>query len=285
MGLVWVELARHHQAVKKQVKGTSMDANVMHTLTELQREQWAVDGYLQIEGALSSEEVELFSNELDRIRLLPGYEPACGNLPLGHYAWVDHADPDPSAFMDRRNLLPYHQAFIDLIDKLETFDLIVDIMGPCIQFSMSQAIVRPSHDNFDGYTHTDGGEGQRRIRVTETSFPLAVKVLYLLSDVSGTDCGNFTLFPGSHMRPFPEGAERAPHPHAPGAVQTTERPVTPLSFRTRSGTAPRLTIPAEPEKHCSTIIVRCSSVGTILVNRRETCWIAARHASNVCWAI
>ena len=221
MGLVWVELARHHQAVKKQVKGTSMDANVMHTLTELQREQWAVDGYLQIEGALSSEEVELFSNELDRIRLLPGYEPACGNLPLGHYAWVDHADPDPSAFMDRRNLLPYHQAFIDLIDKLETFDLIVDIMGPCIQFSMSQAIVRPSHDNFDGYTHTDGGEGQRRIRVTETSFPLAVKVLYLLSDVSGTDCGNFTLFPGSHMRPFPEGAERAPHPHAAGAVQTT----------------------------------------------------------------
>ena len=30
-----------------------MLANTTRTLTEAQREQWAVDGYLQIEGALS----------------------------------------------------------------------------------------------------------------------------------------------------------------------------------------------------------------------------------------
>jgi ectoine hydroxylase-related dioxygenase (phytanoyl-CoA dioxygenase family) len=120
--------------------------------------------------------------------------------------------------MDRRDLLTYHQAFIDLIDRPRVFDLILDLMGPYIQFSMSQAIVRASTETFPGYTHTDGGEAQRAIRVTETSRPLAVKVMYLLTDVTEPDSGNFTIFPGSHLRPFPERAERIPNPHMPGAV-------------------------------------------------------------------
>ena len=194
----------------------------MAQLTGLQREQWSVDGYITLEGALSPEEVEFFSDEVDRIRMLPGYEPGGGEVPRGHYAWVDHANPEPDSFMDRRDLLPYHQAFIDLIDRPNVFDLIVDIMGPDLQFSMSQAIVRGGKDGFPGYTHTDGGPGQRRVRVTETSAPIAVKVMYLLTDVDGPDSGNFTVFPGSHMRSFPiDGGERTPHPHRPGSVQLT----------------------------------------------------------------
>ena len=195
-----------------------MLANTTRALTEEQREQWAVDGYLQLEGALSPAEVEFFSRQIDRVRTQPGYEPAPGKLPRGHYGWVDHADPNPEAFMDRRDLLSYHQAFIDLIDRPRVFDLILDLMGPYIQFSMSQAIVRASTETFPGYTHTDGGEAQRAIRVTETSRPLAVKVMYLLTDVTEPDSGNFTIFPGSHLRPFPERAERIPNPHMPGAV-------------------------------------------------------------------
>jgi ectoine hydroxylase-related dioxygenase (phytanoyl-CoA dioxygenase family) len=91
-------------------------------------------------------------------------------------------------------------------------------MGPYILFSMSQAIVRASTDQFPGYTHTDGGEGLRRIRVTETSRPIAVKAMYLLSDVKGSDSGNFTVFPGSHLRPFPENNTELT-PHTPGSVQ------------------------------------------------------------------
>ena len=196
-----------------------MNQKNMTSLTEFQREQWAVDGYLQLEGALNTDEVSFFSNELDRIRKLPGYEPSFDKMPLGHYAWVEHADPDPEAFMDRRDLLPYDQAFIDLIDRPGIFDLVLDVMGPYIQFSMSQAIVRASGDGFPGYTHTDGGEAQRHIRVTETSRPIAVKAMYLLTDVTEKDSGNFTVFPGSHMRPFPETGGRVPNPHAPGAVQ------------------------------------------------------------------
>ena len=175
----------------------------MQRLTEEQRTQWAVDGYLCIEGALKPDEVEFFSSEIDRFRKLPGWEPLSGMLPRGHYGWVEKCvDQDPEAFMDRRDILPYNQAFIDLIDKENVFDLIVDIMGPNIIFSMSQAIVRGSGDGFPGYIHTDGGEGQREIRVTETSRPIAVKAMYLLSDVEGSDSGNFTVFPGSHMSPI-----------------------------------------------------------------------------------
>jgi len=195
-----------------------MLANTTRVLTDLQREQWAVDGYLQLEGALSPAEVEFFSDQLDDVRQQPGYEPAPKELPRGHYGWAPHADQNIDGFMDRRDLLPYHQAFIDLIDRPAIFDLILDLMGPYIQFSMSQAIVRASTDQFPGYTHTDGGEAQRSIRVTETSRPLAVKVMYLLTDVTEPDSGNFTVFPGSHMRPFPDRAERIPNPHAAGAV-------------------------------------------------------------------
>jgi ectoine hydroxylase-related dioxygenase (phytanoyl-CoA dioxygenase family) len=91
-------------------------------------------------------------------------------------------------------------------------------MGPYIQFSMSQAIIRASTDTFPGYIHTDGGEAQKTIRVTETSRPLAVKVMYLLTDVTGPDSGNFTVMPGSHLRPFPDRESRIPGPKTPGTV-------------------------------------------------------------------
>lgn len=195
-----------------------MLANTTRTLTEAQREQWAVDGYLQLEGALSPAEVTFFSDLLDNtVRTQPGYEPAATELQRGHYAWK-LPDQNKDAFMDRRDLLPYHQAFIDLIDRPAIFDLILDLMGPYIQFSMSQAIIRASTDMFPGYIHTDGGEAQKSIRVTETSRPLAVKVMYLLTDVTVPDSGNFTIFPGSHLRPFSERSERIPGPKSPGTV-------------------------------------------------------------------
>ncbi|MDA3038487.1 MAG: phytanoyl-CoA dioxygenase family protein [Actinomycetota bacterium] len=194
----------------------------MLKLNDEQRDRWAIDGYLHIEGALDENEVAFFAGDLDRIRLLPGYEPS--GVQLGHYERIDHAvDTDPEGFMDRRILLEYGQHFIDLIDRPNVFDLIVDIMGPNLMLSMTQAIVRPSTDKFAGYTHTDGGEGLREIRVTETSRPLAMKALYLLSDVTTRDTGAFTVFPGSHVRPFPWYRKPPLNPHADGCVQLMGR--------------------------------------------------------------
>ncbi|MCY3972128.1 MAG: hypothetical protein OXG74_19520, partial [Acidobacteria bacterium] len=83
----------------------------MEKLTHAQREQWAIDGYIRVEQALSPDQVAFFDAELDRVRQLPGWEPSPDG-PLGHYAWLDHAvDRDPEGFMDRRVLLHYDQAF------------------------------------------------------------------------------------------------------------------------------------------------------------------------------
>lgn len=84
---------------------------------------------------------------------------------------------------------------------------------------MTQAIVRPSTDNFAGYTHTDGGEGLREIRVTDDSRPIAMKAMYLLSDVDGDDCGGFTVYPGSHRHEFPWRSDPPLNPHSAGAKQ------------------------------------------------------------------
>ncbi len=191
----------------------------MQTLTDRQRQDWHTDGYIRLEGALSPEQVERFSAKLDEVRTRPGYEPRPGQLPRGHYGWVEHCDDlNPEGFMDRRDLLSYGQEFIDLIDHSPVFDLIADIMGPHIAFSMSQAIVRPANDGFPGYTHTDGGEGQREVRVMETSRPIAVKALYLLTDVEGQNNGNFTVYPGSHLRQIPFDRDPPLGPQSPGCV-------------------------------------------------------------------
>ncbi len=192
----------------------------MATLTAEQRRRWAVDGYIHLQGALDPQEVALYSGLIDSIRHQPGWEPT-PDVPRGHYAWVDRnptAD-DPHSFMDRRDIMGYAQPFLDLMDRPNVFDRILELMGPYIVLSMTQAIVRAPTTEFPGFTHTDGGEALRRIRVTETSKPLAMKALYLLTDVEGTDCGNFTVFPGSHLRQIPFDCDAAPTPHTPGAVQ------------------------------------------------------------------
>ena len=203
----------------------------MKELSAEQRRQWKTDGYLHLEGVLDADQVAFFASEMDRIRRLPGWEPdrkQGKELPIGHYAWLDHArDLDPAGFMDRRDLLSYHQAFIDLIDAAPVFDYVVDIMGPNILLSMTQAITRPADPQFPGYTHTDGGESLRLTRLAESSPPVALKAMYLLSDVPQENCGNLTVFPGSHLRqiPFNEDGPKYPQsrmtPYSPGAAQLT----------------------------------------------------------------
>ena len=197
----------------------------MQTLTDGQRKLWETDGYLHLEGVLSADEAALFAAEMDRIRQLPGFEPDRDpQLPIGHYRWMEHTpDTDPDGFMDRRELLTYGQHFIDLIDRAPVFDYVVDLMGPNILFSMSQAITRPSTDRFPGYTHTDGGESLRMIRPMQSCPPIALKAMYLLTDVEGQDAGNLTVFPGSHLRQIPDAGERQITPYSPGAAQLTGR--------------------------------------------------------------
>ena len=190
-------------------------------MTEEEQHLWHTDGLLHLKGVLSPDQVAFFNEELDRIRALPGYEPDNDpTLPMGHYSWFDHAkDLDPDGFMDRRDLLSYHQAFVDLIDAQPVFDYVLEIMGPNMLLSMTQAIVRRPSDKFPGYTHTDGGESLRMIRPTENCPPIAMKAMYLLTDVTEENTGNLTVYPGSHYRQIPDDKIRTMTPYSTGATQ------------------------------------------------------------------
>lgn len=180
-----------------------MTASSQSPLTPEQRDAWTRDGYLILKGALSKGEVAALRKQVDRIhRLEKGTNTKKAN----------------ARALDRRNILPYHDGFVDLIDHAAVFPVVLDLMGPYIQLSMAQVLVRPGGPRTKGYVHTDGGPALSRIRVTESSLPLQVKVQYFLTSVSGRDNGNFIVFPGSHYRPFPQG-EPKPMPSDPGAVQ------------------------------------------------------------------
>ena len=77
---------------------------------------------------------------------------------------------------------------------------------------MSEVIVRPTDPEGKGLLHTDGGQAMRQIRVSESSLPFQIKLQYFLTDLPEPDMGNFTVVPGSHNRPFPEGGfEEGPY--------------------------------------------------------------------------
>ena len=73
-----------------------------------------------------------------------------------------------------------------------------------------------------GILHTDGGQAMRQIRVSQSSLPLQIKIQYFLTDLEEEDKGNFTIVPGSHNRPFPDGGFKD-GPYIPEAIQLRVR--------------------------------------------------------------
>ena len=103
------------------------------TLTEAQQEQWAIDGYLVLKNVLSKKEVQTLIREIDRL-----------------YRKHVTRNANPASGMDRRNLLPDSDVFIQLMDHPGLFDLILHLMGPYIQLSMAEAIVRVANSRMAG---------------------------------------------------------------------------------------------------------------------------------------
>jgi ectoine hydroxylase-related dioxygenase (phytanoyl-CoA dioxygenase family) len=174
-----------------------------HALTDEQKEKWKIDGYLHLPNILQKNDVKTLRTHLDQ---------------LHRKHVLNNPEANKGRGLDRRNLLPDNDVFIHLIDRASIFDIVLDLMGPYIQLSMAQGLVRPPNPSFEGYIHTDGGPALRNIRVTETSLPLQIKIQYFLTDVTQPNSGNFTLFPGSHLRPFPSG-DNPITVNTPGAVQ------------------------------------------------------------------
>ena len=129
----------------------------------------------------------------------------------------------PYAGLNKLNIIEDSDIFIELIDHPATFPIVLELLGPFIQLSMSQAMIRPPNPENKGLAHAlhpDGGQAMQRIRVDNSSLPLQIKIQYFLTPLATPEHGNFTIVPGSHHRPFPAAQlGNAESPHNTEAVQ------------------------------------------------------------------
>ncbi len=171
-------------------------------LRDEQKHQWKEDGYLVLEGVLSSEEIKNLTATIDQM----------------YAEHLQQPDVKPDAGLNQRNAMEDNDIFVEMMDHLVTFPVVLELMGPYIQLSTSQVVVRPPDSEGKGALHTDGGQAMQQIRVTQSSLPLQIKLQYFLTDLPEPDSGNFVVVPGHHNRPFPEGGFKE-GPYIPEAVQ------------------------------------------------------------------
>jgi ectoine hydroxylase len=157
---------------------TATEATDQEVLTRFDR-----DGYVVIEGALGSDQVQRLEEDVDRVWAEErGCRPERGSLPL-HLL----------GFCGREG------SFLELLDQPSTAPLIVSILGTNIFMYHCHLDVHPPEPetSHPWSWHQDGGvqnrdlDGHPRPR-------MSVKIAYFLTDVSEPGRGNFMVLPGSH---------------------------------------------------------------------------------------
>ena len=168
-------------------------------LTEEQKNQWEKDGCLVLKGVLSAEAIEKLTTVVDQMDEEHRQQLLSENSQGG-------SDVKPYTGLNKLNIIEDSDIFIELIDHPTTFPVVLELLGPYIQLSMSQAMIRPPHPENKGLAHAlhpDGGQAMQRIRVDKNSLPLQIKIQYFLTPLAAPEHGNFTVVPGSQHRPFP----------------------------------------------------------------------------------
>jgi len=196
-----------------------MDVSCLqHRLTDKQRQHFEEHGWLQIENALSTEQIETLTVKTDAIH--------ADKVRAGH-------NPQQSLFYP--NFIPDDPGFLDLVAYPQILPKVWGILGWNIYLYHAHLIVTPpSGQTRDDKTfgwHQDSG----RVNQEMESHPrprLSLKVAYFLSDTSEEGRGNFWIIPGSHLHDElqrPEGGKGQPD----GAVPVLARPGTAVFFDRR----------------------------------------------------
>jgi ectoine hydroxylase-related dioxygenase (phytanoyl-CoA dioxygenase family) len=189
-----------------------------HRLTEDQRQHFEEHGWLQIEDALSQEQIEKLTAKTDAIH--------AAKVQAGH-------SPQQSLFYP--NFIPDDEAFLDLVAHPQILPKVWGILGWNIYLYHGHLIVTPpSGQTRDDKTfgwHQDSG----RVNQEMESHPrprLSLKVAYFLSDTSEEGRGNFWIIPGSHLNDeLQRPAEGKGQPE--GAVPVLAKPGTAVFFDRR----------------------------------------------------
>ncbi len=170
-----------------------------------QRAEFDEQGFIILENFLTQAELERLLAAVDevaeRVRRFEGLGPN-----------------DPFAV---RNALAHHDAFLDLIDHPRMLPLVVDAIGWNIQIRTTHLDYRPPYpeDLQPGALGVGDGADQKVGYRNLTWHPdlasdvlfmapsldgrlpfMEIKVFYVLSDLSESQCGNLWMAPGSHLR-------------------------------------------------------------------------------------
>ena len=184
-------------------------------LPQLQ-EQFERDGFLVMRDVLSPDQVEHFTQLVDRL------------------AYEDRGD-DEMQTVEIRNAVARDAALLPLLDWESTFPLIATILGWNIQLTTSHVFVRPPTPKEDdafkaiGW-HTDGPNTQFPI-IHNQQPRMYAKVGFFLTDLSQPDMGNLRVVPGSHLSATPP--ERDENGEPIGAIQVLTKPGDAVFFEQR----------------------------------------------------
>ena len=161
-----------------------------HRLTEDERRTFNETGLLQIENALSPQQVAALTEATDRVHQ--------AKLADGH-------SPQQALFYP--NFLGDDTLFVELVDSEKTLPKVWGILGWNIYLYHAHLIVTPPpgaprEDEGEAKTfgwHQDSGRVNQEIECHPRP-RLSLKVAYFLSDTSLEGRGNFWVIPGSHLR-------------------------------------------------------------------------------------
>lgn len=159
---------------------------LLHQLTAAEKQTFNETGLLQIENALSDEQIEALTAATDRI-----FDQ---KLAQGHNAKQALFYP---------NFIPDDELFLNLVDYEKVLPKVWGILGWNIYLYHAHLIVTPPsgqepNDKTFGW-HQDSGRVNQEIECHPRP-RLSLKVAYFLSDTSQAGRGNFWVIPGSHLQ-------------------------------------------------------------------------------------
>jgi len=212
---------RNDNAVDNGLDRRSIDVDpscLQYRITAEERAVFDETGILQIENALSAEQVADLTGAADEINER--------RLAEGH---------DPGQAMFYPNFVTENKIFADLVDYDRILPKVWGILGWNIYLYHGHLIVtQPSGKQPDGKTfgwHQDSGRVNQDME-THPRPRLSIKVAYFLSDTSEAGRGNFWVIPGSHLRDELERPADGQGQPA-GAVPVLAKPGTAVFFDRR----------------------------------------------------
>jgi ectoine hydroxylase-related dioxygenase (phytanoyl-CoA dioxygenase family) len=191
---------------------------LQYRLTEEEKQTFNETGWLQIENALSSEQIAALTSASDHILEQ--------KLAQGHNAQQALFYP---------NFIPDNDLFLNLVDYEPVLPKVWGILGWNIYLYHAHLIVTPPggqepNDKTFGW-HQDSGRVNQEIECHPRP-RLSLKVAYFLSDTSVPGRGNFWVIPGSHLQDeLKRPADGIGQPE--GAVPVLARPGTAVLFDRR----------------------------------------------------